>query len=101
MPCLYFTADSRWLLCSNVDTQRLFDEEIDGLGFQLKEWPWHWGREQLLIDLCQNRKLAVDRLPLPPGRVEGDFVVVADRLQQLRLTLTDYERACLAAIGQT
>ena len=20
--------------------QRIFDEEIDGLGFQVKEWPW-------------------------------------------------------------
>src|SRR5262245_65361727 len=48
MPALYFTGEGRWLLSSNVDSQRLFDEEIDGLGFQLKEWPWHWGREQLL-----------------------------------------------------
>ena len=30
----------RWLVCSNVDTQRLFDEELDRLGFQLKEWQW-------------------------------------------------------------
>src|SRR5262249_35063482 len=44
MPALYFTSEGRWLLASNVDSQRLFDEEIDGLGFQLKEWPWHWGR---------------------------------------------------------
>src|SRR6185369_7429554 len=41
MPGLYVSSEGRWLLCSNVDSQRLFDEEIDGLGFQLKEWPWH------------------------------------------------------------
>src|SRR5207253_13589 len=39
MPGLYVSVEGRWLLCSNVDSQRLFDEEIDGLGFQLKEWP--------------------------------------------------------------
>src|SRR5690348_14681616 len=42
-PALYFSPEQRWIIASNVDTQRLFDEELDGLGFQLKEWPWHWG----------------------------------------------------------
>src|SRR5438105_2722446 len=51
LPLLYFSAEQRWVLASNADSQRLFDEELDGLGFQLKEWPWHWGREQLLADL--------------------------------------------------
>src|SRR5262245_61587296 len=41
MPALYCNGDARWLLSSNVDSQRMFDEEIDGLGFQLKEWPYH------------------------------------------------------------
>ncbi len=54
LPALYVSGDGRWLLCSNVDTQRLFDEEIDGLGFQLKEWPWHLGRRRFLTDLCQG-----------------------------------------------
>src|SRR4051794_1028073 len=32
LPALYFSQEGRWALCSNVDAQRLFDEEIDGLG---------------------------------------------------------------------
>src|SRR5262245_8216103 len=28
LPVLYFSQDGRWVLCSNVDSQRLFDEEI-------------------------------------------------------------------------
>ena len=83
----------RWLIASNVDSQRLFDEELDGLGFQLKEWPWHWGREQLLADLCQNRRVASDQ-PL------GDCRVVADEVRQLRRSLTVYEQACLLTLGQ-
>src|SRR5438105_11840230 len=68
LPALYFTADQRWVLACNVDSQRLFDEELNGLGFQLKEWPWHWGREQLLADLCHNRKMICDR-PLNSHKV--------------------------------
>jgi Xaa-Pro aminopeptidase len=94
LPALYFSADGRWVISGNVDSQRLFDEELDGLGFQLKEWPWHWGRAQLLADLCQNRTVASDQ-PV------GSCRVVGERLQVLRRSLTPYERACLRALGAT
>src|SRR5207302_4920451 len=42
LPALFLSPEQRWLVASNVDSQRLFDEELNGLGFQLKEWPWHW-----------------------------------------------------------
>ena len=94
LPAAYCNGEQRWALCSNVETQRLFDEELDGLGFQLKEWPYHWGRDQLLADLCQGRRVASDQ-PL------GECVLVADRLRQLRRKLTPYEQACLEAVGAT
>jgi Xaa-Pro aminopeptidase len=92
LPALYFSAEGRWVITSNVDSQRLFDEEVDGLGFQLKEWPWHWGRDQLLADLCHNRTVASDR-PF------GNCKVVASQLQKLRRAMTGYEQACSAALG--
>jgi Xaa-Pro aminopeptidase len=92
LPCLYFSPEGRWLLSSNVDSQRTFDEEMDELGFQLKEWPWHWGREQLLADLCQGRRLACDR-PL------RDWKPVGDVLRKARRALTVYEQACYRALG--
>jgi Xaa-Pro aminopeptidase len=91
-PVLYFSREQRWALGANVDSQRLFDEELDGLGFQLKEWPWHWGRQQLLADLCQGRRVACD-LPF------RDCVPVGDRLGLLRRSLTVYEQACIRATG--
>src|SRR5262249_12546635 len=92
LPGLYCNGEARWLLCSNVDTQRMFDEELDGLGFQLKEWPYHWGREQLLADLCQGRRVASDTSL-------GDCVAAADLLHQFRRQLTVYEQACLQQVG--
>jgi Xaa-Pro aminopeptidase len=90
---LYCTGEQRWLIASNVDSQRVFDEELDGLGFQLKEWPWHWGREQLLAELRQNRRVACDRA-LP------ETWLVADTLARLRRQLSPYEQACFYALGQ-
>src|SRR5262245_16228306 len=92
MPALYCSGDGRWVLCSNVDTQRLFDEEVDGMGFQLKEWNWHQGRAGLLADVCQGRKVASD-LPW------GDCEVVGPRLLAARLRMTSYESACYRALG--
>jgi Xaa-Pro dipeptidase len=92
MPALYFSPEQRWLLASNSTSQRLFDEEIDGLGFQLKEWPWYLGRQQLLADLCQGRAVACD---VPFGVLRP----VGDTLCRLRRTLTPYEQACLRALG--
>jgi hypothetical protein len=91
-PALYFSADQRWIVASNVDSQRLFDEELDGLGFQLKQWPWHGDREQLLADLCHGRSVAGDR----PGAAVKP---VGDQLRQLRRVLSPYEQACFRTVG--
>jgi Xaa-Pro dipeptidase len=94
LPGLYFTPDARWLLSSNADSQRLFDEEIDGLGFQLKEWPWHVERTQLLADLCHDRNVASD-MPVDSCKL------LAPQLQTMRRSLSDYEIACHRTLGQT
>lgn len=91
-PAVYLQNSQRWLICSNVDTQRLFDEELDGLGFQVKEWPWQWGRPQLLADLCTGKRLACD-VPF------ADCTNVGERLQTMRRTLSPWERERLRAIG--
>lgn len=92
-PALYYTTEGRWAIASNVDSQRLFDEELDGLGFQLKEWPWHWGRNQLLLDLCQGRNVACDT-------EFSTCKVIAEEMGVRRRLLTEYERACYRALGQ-
>ena len=63
-PGIYCNGRQRWILCSVADTQRLFDEELEGLGFQVKEWQWASGRAVLLGELVAGKKFAVDR-PFP------------------------------------
>lgn len=94
MPAAYFSADQRWIISANVDSQRLFDEELDGLGFQLKEWPWYSGREQLLADLCHGRVVASDR-PLTICKLS-----LGEQMRQRRRVLSPYEQECLRALGE-
>src|SRR5207247_3328122 len=55
----------------------------------------HWGRPQLLTDLCQGRRVAYDQ----PATVGAECKAVADQLRRLRRQLTVYEQACLGAVG--
>ena len=60
-PGIYTNGRQRWLLASNIDSQRFFDEDLDGLGFQLKEWHWASGRGPLLSELVGGKKVSADR----------------------------------------
>src|SRR5262249_43463092 len=93
LPCLVFQGIYRWVVCCNTDTQRLFDEDLDGLGFQLKEWPWHLGRAQLLADLCHGKKFACD-VPF------NDATNVSAQLAQARRVLSPLEQARLRHLGR-
>lgn len=73
-PGVYTNGRQRWLVCSNVDSQRLFDEELDQLGFQLKEWQWSAGRAPLIGELIAGKRIACDR-PFP------NMPLIADRLR--------------------
>jgi len=92
-PGIYTNGRQRWLLCSNLDSQRLFDEELDGMGFMLKEWQWPVGRATLLGDLVAGKKIACDR-PFPgmPG--------INERLRQELRPLFPSDRARAQALGE-
>jgi Xaa-Pro dipeptidase len=91
-PGVWTNGRNRWLVCGNADTQRLFDEELDGLGFMLKEWPWAGGRAQLLGDLVANKKVASDR-PFP------NMPLLVDRLRPELRPLYPFDRERFVELG--
>src|SRR5581483_7144967 len=93
-PGVYTTGRARWLVCANADTQRLFDEELDRLGFQLKEWQWPVGRAVLLGELVAGKKVAADR-PFP------GLQPVNERLRPELRALAPSDRAKYLALGRT
>ncbi len=92
-PGIYTNGRQRWLLCSNVDTHRLFDEELDQLGFQLKEWSWETGRAELLMNVTTGRKVTSDR-PFP------NMPQISERLRPLLRVLSPFEQDAYRELGK-
>jgi Xaa-Pro aminopeptidase len=92
-PGVYTNGRQRWVICSNVDSQRLFDEELDQLGFQLKEWCWEMGRFEFLTHLISRKSVAAD-WPIPNVRAAGE------RVRPLLRGLSSFEQEQYRALGR-
>ena len=84
----------RSLFCDNVQSARLFEEEVAGLGFQLKERPWTDDPDAFLADFCRSKSIATDAPH--PGLIDAS----AD-LKTVRYPLTPLERQRLRELGRT
>ncbi|QDT66957.1 M24 family metallopeptidase [Calycomorphotria hydatis] len=90
---LFLTSDARVVICNNIDSQQIFDKELNGLGFQLKERPWHEPKDALIKDLCRGRNVGSDT---GIGITEN----MATELDKLRLPLGHSEELQLKALGR-
>jgi Xaa-Pro aminopeptidase len=93
LPALFYTPEQRGVLCSNVDSQRIFDEEVNGLGFDVREWPWHLSRKKFLQEFCADKRYACDQF-------YGGLKPVGDQFRLYRRTLSGFEQACVRVLGQ-
>ena len=48
------SSDNTWVLTPNIERRRIVDEETDGLGFEVLEYPWHRpeGLRTAVAELC-------------------------------------------------
>ena len=68
---LFINRTSRAVITDNVQSARVFEEELAGLGFQLKERPWYDDPGRVVAELGHNKQVATDGgLALAPGRDE-------------------------------
>jgi Xaa-Pro aminopeptidase len=94
---LYINRTSRAVIADNVQSGRVFEEELAGLGFQLKEHPWQEDAARVIAELGHNRRLVTDL---------GSYGVEFSRrendpLRRLRRRLTSVERLRLRMLGRT
>jgi Xaa-Pro dipeptidase len=90
---LFINPTIRAVLTDNIQSARVFEEELAGLGFQLKERPWHQDASRLISDLAQNKKIATD------GHFPG-LIPENERLNSLRRPMTERERKALRSVGR-
>lgn len=91
---LFITRGSRAVLADNVQSPRVFEQELAGLGFSLKERPWHASDTRVIAELTRNKRVATD------GHHPG-LLSEPDRVRALRRPLTPVERERLRDLGRT
>lgn len=89
---LFITPEARVVLSRNTDSSQLFDRQIPGLGFQLKERVWTEDRQVLMSDICRSRNVACDQ----PFENCPD---ISPHLAGMRLPLADCEMKTLVRAG--
>ncbi|MFN0195884.1 MAG: M24 family metallopeptidase [Planctomycetaceae bacterium] len=89
---LFITPEARVVISSNTDSGQLFDREIYGLGFQLKERPWHQSLQVLAEDICRGRNVAADAS-------FADTENAAALLTELRQPLSAFEQQRMRDLG--
>ena len=93
---LFINRNSRAVVTDNVQSARVFEEELAGLGFQLKERGWFDEPGRIIDELSHNRKVATDLGPRPSA-----WARELDPLRALRFPLTPFERQKLRELGRT
>jgi len=89
------TRDGAWVLTANNERRRIVDEEIDGLGFEVLEYPWHRPEalEATVAELCD------------PGQAVSDLGVAGlthadDDYAELRRVLRAEEQERYRQLGR-
>lgn len=86
------TQDARVLLCGNTDSGQIFDRDLMGLGFLLKERSWTECLSTLLSDVCRGRNIVSDR-------PQSGAVCVADDMQSFRMHFSTGDLDRLRTLG--
>jgi Xaa-Pro aminopeptidase len=93
---LYVNRGCRCVVTDNVQSARVFEEELAGLGFQLKERSWYDDPARVIEELGHNKRMLTDLGPRP-----SPWSRDTDPLRFLRRTLTPLERQRLRELGRT
>jgi Xaa-Pro dipeptidase len=91
---LFVNRTTRAVLTDNVQSARVFEEELAGLGFQLKERPWHQDPYRVIGELTRHKRTAAD------GHIPG-LSFEFEKLKSLRWPMTTLERMTLRVLGRT
>jgi Xaa-Pro dipeptidase len=93
---LFINRSSRAVITDNVQSARLFEEELAGLGFQLKERAWYEEPGRIIDELSHSKRVICDL-----GPRTSPWARDVDALRALRRPMTPLERQRLRELGRT
>jgi Xaa-Pro aminopeptidase len=95
---LFVNRTSRAVITDNVQSARVFEEELAGLGFQLKQRQWYDDPGRIVSELGHNKRLITD---LGLCSCSKPWPRDPDPIRALRRPLTVLERQRLRELGRT
>jgi Xaa-Pro aminopeptidase len=93
---LYVNRKCRAVVTDNVQSARVFEEELGGLGFQVKERAWYDDPTRIIAELGHNKRVATDVC-----LESSPWARRLECLKGLRQPLTSLERQRLRELGRT
>ncbi len=93
---LFVNRTCRAVVTDNVQSARVFEEELAGLGFQIKERAWYDRPSRVVDELSHRKRVICDLGPRPSA-----WAREVDALKALRWPLTPLERQRLRELGRT
>ena len=82
---LLILADKKYCITSKMESARIHDEELEGLGYEFITPEWYEDQNEAVRALCEGKRIASD-VPFAP------FDQRTEQLASLRFTLTDEEK---------
>jgi len=76
------TADAKHIVCDNIESRRIADEEVAGQGFEFRTCEWHEGRKEELIRQIAGKGVLGSDWPMDGARN------VASAIDPCRFSLT-------------
>ena len=93
---LFVNRTCRCVITDNVQSPRVFEEELGGLGFQLKERAWFDDPGRIIAELSHGKKVLSDLAQAP-----SPWTREVDPIRSLRRPFTPLERQRLRVLGRT
>jgi Xaa-Pro dipeptidase len=79
---LLFLKDKKYCITSKMESRRIMEEELAGLGYELIEAEWYESTDSKIIELIKNKKVVADTPILGLDEVSSEMADIRSQLNE-------------------